>query len=633
MFDRWTNPKELSLFYHTGINLHPRQITGMVDRKLRHAIVPNLPVDIDDWYERKIPRNTQPDSVVVTQNLEVLRASLCSDLRTTYQQKLSELSNGTLSMLGQSFEIGKTASFDWDHDTIASFPPLWRLHLHALEPVNWLVCGYTVEDCPEEILHAIRQLLQSWDDNIAIGGAQYLRRDWTPHAVSLRVLRLCRLYAWLQDSLTTFADQVPQIAFKNALFLENHVEYDVGGNHLIENGAALLMAGSLFREYGRRWRKKGISILEKCAVDQFLADGGHFERSPMYHILVLQRYLTAVDLLSATGDDPPESIKQTAVNATRFLRSLTPPDERIPLLNDAVFDEFLPLTDCLRYAEKVGVATESTGRRQQSLDTSGYHWLGNGENRVLVDGGPVGPSHLPGHSHNDMLSIMLWINGARILTDTGAYDYVPDTTRTYVRGVQAHNTVQVGEYEPIPIGGQYLMGRRCTPQSRISRDDGHDHFAGWYERRKYLRSAYRHQRDILSGHGWWIVVDEFDGAPTETLTSYLHFHPEIDLHSDGSEYRFQRTDAAASGVIRPLGTETVTRTTSPYFPRFGDRVERPVLRCRYDQTAECTGFIITAGRDPDIAVKSRTDGFVVSMEDQHYNFDRLVSKNGQQPST
>ncbi|MUW13229.1 hypothetical protein GJ633_00145 [Halorubrum sp. CBA1125] len=633
MLDRWSYPEKLSLFYHTGINLQPLQITGMVDRKLRHAIVPNLPVDVDDWYEEQIPQNIQADSVAVKRNLDVLRASLSSDLRRTYQQKLSELSDGTVCLLGQSFEIGEVASFDWNHETIASFPPSWRLHLHALEPVNWLVCGYEVEDSPEEVVAAIRQLLQSWDNNVAIGETQYLRREWTPHAVSLRVLRLCRLYVWLQDSMPTFANQVQRIAYKNALFLEDHVEHDVGGNHLIENGAALLMAGSLFGEYGHSWRKNGISILEKCAVDQFLDDGGHFERSPMYHILVLQRYLTAVDLLSGEEDTSPQAIKQTAADATQYLQSLMPPDERIPLLNDAAFDEFLPLTDCLRYAEQVGVVTESTGRRRQSLNASGYHWLGDSENRLLVDGGPVGPSHLPGHSHNDMLSIMLWINGMRILTDTGAYDYVPDTTRTYVRSVQAHNTVQVSEYEPIPIGGQYLMGRRCTPQSRVYRDDSGDHFTGWYERRQHLQSLYRHQRDILSGCGWWVIMDTVDGAPTDAIISNLHFHPEVELHSDGSEYKFQRVDAAANGVIRPLGTETVTRTTSSYFPRFGERIERPVLRCHYDRTSECTGFLVTTGIDSDIQIESRPDSFNVTVRDQRHEFDRTASMTDSRSST
>jgi hypothetical protein len=622
MLDRWANPEKLSLFYYTGINLQPRQIFGMVDRKLRHTVVPNLPVDVDDWYEEQIPQNIQADSVVVSRNLDVLRASLGSGRRTTYQQRLSELSDGTLFLLGQSFEIGEIASFDWDHDTIASFPPSWRLHLHGFEPVDWLVCGCEVEDCPEEMVDAIRQLLQSWDDNVAIGETQYLRREWTPHAVSLRVLRLCRLYAWLQDSMPTFADRVKRIAFKNALFLENHVEHDVGGNHLIENGAALLMAGSLFGEHGHSWRQKGVSILEKCAVDQFLADGGHFERSPMYHILVLQRYLTAVNLLSAEGGTPPEVIKQTAADATRFLRSLTPPDKRIPLLNDAAFDEFLPLTDCLRYAQNIGIDTGFPDQRRQSLSASGYYWLGDGENQMLVDGGPVGPSHLPGHSHNDMLSIMLWINGARILTDTGAYDYVPDATRTYVRGVQAHNTVQVGEYEPIPIGGQYLMGRRCTPKSHIYNDDDHEHFFGWYERHRNLRLLYRHHRDVLSGCNWWIVLDSVDGSPSDMVRSNLHFHPEVKLRSNGDKYNFERDDELASGVIRPLGAETVTKTTSPYFPRFGERTERPMLRCKYDRTSEYTGFLITAGIDPNVEIRSKPEGFSVTVQGHRCEFAR-----------
>jgi len=134
--------------------------------------------------------------------------------------------------------------------------------------------------------------------------------------------------------------------------------------------------------------------------------------------------------------------------------------------------------------------------------------------------------------------------------------------------------------------------------------------------------VYRHQRDILCGPSWWVVVDSVDGTFTNPLTSNLHFHPEVKLHSDDSEYHFQRADAAVSGVIRLLGTESVSRTTSPYFPRFGDQIERSMLRCRYDQSSECMGFLITTGIESDIEVRSTSGSVVVTVGDQCYEFDR-----------
>jgi len=601
MFDKLASTRRLSLLTHTGMNLQPRQVVGMADRALRHTFVPRLPVDFDARYEQLIPSDPPTETQDIKQNLGALRQSVSDDRRASYRRHLSELVDGQITFFDSTLDIGDPATFDWSHETIESFTPLWRLYLHAFEPVRWLIFSDAASECPDNHLAAVRALVCGWDEHVDVGGEQYLRRAWTPHAVSLRILALCRLATWLPDSSTTFARRVRRLAYKNARFLENHVEYDVGGNHLVENGTALLVAGTLFDDGNRGWRETGKSILEECADQQFLVDGGHFERSPMYHVLVLQRYLTAFDLLSSTDESVPANIRRIAKRGTGFLESLAPPDQRIPLLNDAAFDEFLSLESCLRFADAVGI--DGTNADETLLVDSGYYWLGDGGDRLLIDGGPVGPSHLPGHSHNDMLSVMLWVDGQRILTDTGAFDYVPDETRQYARSVQAHNTVQVGDYEPIPIGGQFLMGRRCQPRGNVRRGCEHDRFTGWYERRRRLESLYRHQRDVIAGDRWWVIADTVEGSPGSNTEAMFHFHPSIDIERSNSEVHFERAGSATGcGIIRPIGASNSEMTTTPYFPRFGERIERSALQVRYNRNAILNGALVVAGDERKLTV-------------------------------
>lgn len=617
--------RRLSLPVHTAVNLQPRQILGMADRRVKHAFVPRLPVDFDARYERSIPNNPSIETHYVGQNLESLRRSLGDAQRESYRQSLSKLVDGRVTFFNRSLDVGDPATFDWSFENLESYTPLWRLHLQAFEPIRWLILAESANDCQADHLAAVRSFVHSWDEQVGLGGKRYLRRAWVPHAVSLRVLVLCRLTAWLTDGSTPFAQRVRQLAFKNARFLENHVEHDVGGNHLVENGIALLMAGTLFTDTERDWQDRGRSILERCARRQFLSDGGHFERSPMYHTLMLQRYLTAVELLSTADETSPVNIRRTARRAVEFLASLAPPDRRIPLLNDAAFDEFLPLESCLRFAETVGVA--GTDANESSLEDTGYFWLGNEGSRLLIDCGPVGPSHLPGHSHNDMLSVMLWVDGDRILTDTGVYDYVPDETRQYVRSVRAHNTVQVGDYEPIPIGGQFLMGRRCRPRASVDRGRKYDKFTGQYERRRRLSLLYRHRRNVVAGEGWWIIVDSVDGSPWANANARFHFHPDVEIDRRDERIHFERTDSdTGHGVILPFGTGGLEAACTPYFPRFGERVERPSIRLRYNRDSGFNGVLIVVGDNREVNVTGeQTDELSVIIDGCEHRFSQPLT--------
>ncbi|MFC6755692.1 heparinase II/III family protein [Halomicroarcula sp. GCM10025894] len=131
------------------------------------------------------------------------------------------------------------------------------------------------------------------------------------------------------------------------------------------------MAGALFDGEGEAWLQQGVDVLRE-ARDQFLADGGHFERSPMYHSIALVRYLTAVDLLRRQGRSVPTELREVALEATAFLQRLRPPDDRIPLLNDAVFGEAPPLSAVCRYADAVGVdATATPGSHCRRRATTG----------------------------------------------------------------------------------------------------------------------------------------------------------------------------------------------------------------------------------------------------------------------
>jgi uncharacterized heparinase superfamily protein len=444
--------------------------------------------------------------------------------------------------------------------------------------------------------------------------------------VSLRLLNWIRYLAWRPAAVDAapgdaenreFEAAVRGEIFKTGLFLRNHIEWDVGGNHLVENGAALVAAGLLFGDDGRDWVSTGLSVLSEASATQFLTDGCHFERSPMYHVLVLTRFLTVCDLLGRFERTVPSDVREASVKGSDFLSFIRPPDGRMPLLNDTVSGESLSLDACRRYARAVGVGSGAAGESGPARGASpagidpaqcgdapdradaGYRWLRTGAGDMLVDGGPVGPPHLPGHAHSDTLSVLLWLDGRQVVTDTGTFDYESGPRRAYARGVRGHNTVQVGNYEPISIGGRFLMGPRPSPTTRIASDADVALFEGRYRAASFEAPAYTHHRAVFAGDSWWFVSDRVAGHEGQPVRSRLHLHPAVDafLRDDGGIriHRDGQGDDPVEGWIHPLGVDDVDVGRGWYFPRFGEAVERSVLEMRADadRAPVTVGYVVS----------------------------------------
>ncbi|MDS0281587.1 alginate lyase family protein [Haloarcula onubensis] len=596
-----TDTETAPLLYETVRNMETRQLLGVADRTLRQLVVPSLPLDADQWYDRKVPSGLAIRPGPVRGNTTTLRRCLGSETRERYRERADETATGTVTLLDRSLSVAGEDGVGWLDESVLEPPAMWALKFHGFEFLSWATLGYDEPTACPAVVETVEDWLTDWDgaDATRVGAPGYLRRAWTPHAVSLRTINLVRLCAWVRRD-TGVEALAARLVYRNAAFLANHVEHDVGGNHLIENGAALVMAGTLFDGDGEGWLQQGVDVLVD-ASDQFLADGGHFERSPMYHGIALVRYLTAVDLLRRQGRSVPPELREVAVAATEFLQRLSPPDGRIPLLNDAVFGEAPPLPAVLRYADAVGV--DATATPGESMPASGYYWLGEGDDRLLVDGGQPGPAHLPGHTHNDQLSVAFWADGTRLLTDTGTPAYAPTNRREYARSVRAHNTVQYGDVEPMPVGGSYLLGRRVEPTATVTERDGVALFDGRYSREPSPR--YSHRRRVYHDEDWWLVWDTVDADEEATVTSRLHVAPDIDVErgDDGRQPRFDLRDGGSTlASVVPLGAATATVATSEYCPEYGRAESRAKLSFQSEGSAVQLGFLLSTGAPRSVAV-------------------------------
>ena len=477
-------------------------------------------------------------------------------------------SGATLSFLnvGKSFD---PARFDWQS---AEMSRLWRYNLHYFDYI--LGADRAVADSG--------QLLSSW-----IAANPRGRGDaWEPYPLSLRVVNWIKLFLRGDFAPHVQREWVHSL-HEQAAWLERHLEYHLLANHLLKNGKALLFAGAyLAGADADRWLRKGAGILTAAVSEQLLDDGGHFERSPMYHAIVVEDFLDVLNLLRGSpalaGIMDANMLAGRTRTALEFLADLTYPDGSVAMFNDSVAGVAPPFGTLAQYAGEVmdyDAAKRGPALRTIAYGDSGYYGVAEGQDRLLIDCGEIGPRYQPGHAHCDTLSYELVLAGRPVVVDSGVHDYEDSPMRRYVRSTAAHNTVRIDGCEQSELWGAFRVARRARPlYARIGRRDAaHVLFEGSHDGFTRLPGSPVHVRRIEYRHGCCTVQDRVTGSGTHRAESFIHLHPDLMAVLDGSSVMVTRHDGEPVARIDVLAADQVDVGTSWHCPEFGKRLANAVI--------------------------------------------------------
>ena len=232
---------------------------------------------------------------------------------------------------------------------------------------------------------------------------------WEPYPLSVRIVNWLKFLVRIQGSYSPAnypgAEEAKIITLleglsQQAATLEHRLEKDLLGNHLLKNIKALLFAGALLEtSMSSRWWARGEKLLERELKEQILPDGGHFERSPMYHCLVLED-LADIRLLSAyTGRSLlcADLLSKKIESMAQFLKGIVHPDGEIPLFNDSVLGEARSPGTLLSIC-RLPVVEDNSGSPQVNVfPHTGYGVIRNPESHstLIFDCGPLGPDYGP----------------------------------------------------------------------------------------------------------------------------------------------------------------------------------------------------------------------------------------------
>lgn len=343
-----------------------------------------------------------------------------------------------------------TGPSDWNSHSRSR---LWLYNLHYFDDL--------VADEAAGRADTHRDLIRSWIGENPPGQSP----GWEPYPTSLRVVNWVK---WGLGAATLSATELHSLATQ-VRWLRRRLEVHLLGNHLWANAKALVFAGSFFQ--GREadgWRAKGASLVRRELDEQILPDGGHFERSPMYHAIVLEDILDLLQLSSVFPDVADETAverwRDTAIRMLRWLRVMTHPDGDIALFNDAAFGIAPRYADLEVYARRLGLGVPTEPLNElEALPDSGYVRLQAGDAVLIADVGPIGPDYLPGHAHADTLSFELSLHGQRVLVNGGTSTYDAGAERVRQRGTAAHNCVFVNDADSSEVWSSFRVARRARP--------------------------------------------------------------------------------------------------------------------------------------------------------------------------
>lgn len=529
----------LRLYLSTLSHLKPRQFYHLAKQRL----LPGTPVRLANAGDFRLRAGT------------ALGVTLAPVHRDDGDDEFSFLN------VSRSFSDGP---IDW---VCADMPKLWRYNLHYFDYLH-------DTGRPKEVL---AEIVSDWIDRNPIGAED----AWEPYTISLRIVN------WIKWFLREHVNPIPprewvESLYLQAVWLEKNIEYHLLANHYLKNAKALFFAGAYFSGAdAERWLRKGLEILREEASEQVLPDGGHFERSPMYHCLVLEDYLDVLNLALTTpglvDTDSIEILNRRTALALDFLNDIVSPSGQIPLFNDSAFGIAPAPKDLFKYAHNVigyERADPGTDLKAITRPDTGLYVIRDNNNMLIIDCGQIGPDYQPGHAHCDTLSYELYLDGRPVVVDAGVYDYENSEERKYSRSTRAHNTIAVDGQEQSEIWGVFRVAGRARPTKAVLEqlDGNRAVFKGAHDGYKRLKQPVTHQRTVTYERATgWSIADELIGEGVHKIESFIHFSPDLKLGGI-SEGRLSVVDGSTGqGVAevllsQELGIEVIQ---GKHFPEFG----------------------------------------------------------------
>lgn len=463
-------------------------------------------------------------------------------------------------------EHGLNSKKDWNNPL---WGKLWLYNLHYFDDLQ----AFDAEN--RKALHL--DLIDKWIQENPPGTGN----GWEPYPTSLRIVN------WIKWALAgnDLSDEDLHSLAVQTRYLFKKLEIHLLGNHLFANAKALVFAGLFFEGVeAEKWLNNGLKILSKQVPEQILNDGGHFERSPMYHAIILEDLLDLINIANVYSGIMRSDILEVWRDKSRKMLSAlnkqTHPDGEIAFFNDAATGIAARPDEIQAYAGRLGIfADEELDRRVGCLPNTGYYFVKRDNWFLIIDAAPVGPDYLPGHAHADTLSFELSKGRQRVFVNSGTSCYGVGQERLRQRQTPAHNTLSVDEQDSSEVWSGFRVARRAKIVTRDIETSLHnkDVIRAAHNGFERLKSVGLHQRTWAFSDEGLVISDNVGGSGIHCVCVFFHFHPSLHVRTGVDGWHIY--DASEKLIAKMALDKTVDGflQDSTYHPEFGISIPNQVV--------------------------------------------------------
>lgn len=307
------------------------------------------------------------------------------------------------------------------------------------------------------------QFLESWLKNKK--SSKYLGYD--PYPTSLRIINWIKFYS----NSNNMDHKIKLSLFNQTEFLYHNLEWHLLGNHILANAKALIFAGVFFSgRKASKWKLKGIKIFQSQIKEQILKDGGHFEKTPMYHAILIEDILDIINISDSEPNLMPSIFKDQLISTAEkmliWLETMSFKSGEMPHFNDSTKNISHDIKTLNKYAKRLGLKIPTPFNLTQhinviELQNSGFVRIDQKNALTFLDVGSIGASYIPGHAHADTMSFETSFFNSRFFLNLGISTYENSKRRLLERGTSSHNTVEIDGKNSSGVWSSFRVSHRA----------------------------------------------------------------------------------------------------------------------------------------------------------------------------
>jgi hypothetical protein len=465
------------------------------------------------WHRKRFLAQIEEDSCPVKFRNIPYYASGVPKLSETSQALITgyadEIGQGRFPFLGYgTWHLGREPKWNVDFVSGLEWPPVrmndhdgvhlvvsdikvpWELSRLQFLPI--LGKAYVVTG-NERYRENAKRLISDWMTKNPVG----VGVNWSiAMEAALRAMSICfllNLLSPLRPEEQSWLRTVTRCLWHHMLYIEAHTEFShlISSNHYLSNVIGLYCLSEFLDGRGMPARRRTYRRrVESEILHQVYEDGGDYEASTGYHVLVTQMFTSGLLLMRASSASPGPRFLDRLRRMYRMMDELVSPSSQLPHVGDCddgrvelILDDLqqmlmLPVAErnSLRISNLLGLGKRLFGGSRGSTEDANWYGLTGTtgadssigtstdpcpqkvavfsqsgmilaraeQAEVLFLAVPNGIFGKGSHTHNDKLSFLLRLDGEEVLCDSGTGGYTRDLeVRNRFRATAAHNSVMV----------------------------------------------------------------------------------------------------------------------------------------------------------------------------------------------